>query len=1003
MAICRYIYKEENALRKKRLGSILISAALIVILAVFLINLKEGSSRAPADAVALSEIMISNKGSVPDNLGGYPDYIELHNGSSERADISGYGLSDSLLEGAKYVFPAGTVLEPGAYVVVWCGGEAEDDMHAPFKLSAGEEAVLFDASGRPLDTAVLNSVDSGMVLRREGEVWTQAKPCPGYPKTEEGMAEYEASLKETEDMGLYINEFMASNATTICDSFGSYSDWIELYNSTDTDMDISGFGISDNLSQPMKYRFPDGTTIAAKGYLVVFCSGNEGMQNGELHAPFGLRSYGEDVVIANRAGRIIDSYSFKNQETDVSMARVPDGAGEFQSNSQPSPGYPNTGAGYSAFDAANRLPLGGVYISEFGGSTGSVASDWVEIYNSTGSAVSLGGYGLSNNPKNPAKWVFPDISIEPGEYLLLYATGSADKAQKKNLKLNFCISSTGETLFFFDPNGKLIDKLSAGRMKSGQSYGRDGSDNRYYYADPTPGAQNGKGYEGITQLPAFSVTPGIYDNAVTVAITAGEGETIRYTTDCTTPNASSEVYSGELSISKNSVIRAAAFRDGYLSGDVATATYLFRSDGVNHALPVVTLVTDPDNLWNSKTGIYATGDQFDPDAASYADTLQSATYYQAKFATEEQVDTIWEKPAAFSLFDDNGKQVFTQNVGIRIAGSFGRGRAQKGFNVIARKEYGKGSMEYPFFENRPYTEYKAVVLRAGAQDQNRSKIRDELASGLLEGTDINILYQAYRPTVLYLNGEYWGVYFMKEKRNRFFVAQHENTENNVDLAIGKGFKQRSYGDNSDWVSLYEYATSHDLSSAEAYAYVSERMDVDSFRDYMIAEIYNGNTDTYNFQYYRLKGGKWKFIFYDFCWGFQSPGHETLAFRMGKTPADVCSAKLFAAMLQNKGWRDSFCRRFGELLNTAFAPERVSALIEELYGYVEPEIKREREKFNKDTFMGVKQPNTNLGTYEGFQSEISKLKDFAQRRPEELKRQLQSNLGLSDSYMKEVFG
>lgn len=990
-------------MRKRRLGSILISAALIVILAVFLINLKEGSSRAPADAVALSEIMISNKGSVPDNLGGYPDYIELHNGSSEKADISGYGLSDSLLEGAKYVFPAGTVLEPGAYVVVWCGGEAEDDMHAPFKLSAGEEAVLFDASGRPLDTAVLNSVDSGMVLRREGEVWTQAKPCPGYPKTEEGMAEYEASLKETEDMGLYINEFMASNATTICDSFGSYSDWIELYNSTDTDMDISGFGISDNLSQPMKYRFPDGTTIAAKGYLVVFCSGNEGMQNGELHAPFGLRSYGEDVVIANRAGRIIDSYSFKNQETDVSVARIPDGAGELQPNSQPSPGYPNTGAGYSAFDAANRLPLGGVYISEFGGSTGSVASDWVELHNSTGSAVSLAGYGISNNPKNPAKWVFPDISIEPGEYLLLYATGSSDKAQKKNLKLNFCISSTGEALFFFDPNGKLIDKLSAGRMKSGQSYGRDGSDNRFYYAEPTPGAQNGKGYEGITQLPAFSVTPGIYDNAVTVAITAGEGETIRYTTDCTTPNASSEVYSGELSISKNSVIRAAAFRDGYLSGDVATATYLFRSDGVNHALPVVTLVTDPDNLWNSKTGIYATGDQFDPDAASYADTLKSATYYQAKFATEEQVDTIWEKPAAFSLFDDNGKQVFTQNVGIRIAGSFGRGRAQKGFNVIARKEYGKGSMEYPFFENRPYTEYKAVVLRAGAQDQNRSKIRDELASGLLEGTDINILYQAYRPTVLYLNGEYWGVYFMKEKRNRFFVAQHENTENNVDLAIGKGFKQRSYGDNSDWVSLYEYATSHDLSASDAYNYVAERMDVDSFRDYMIAEIYNGNTDTYNFQYYRLKGGKWKFIFYDFCWGFQSPGHETLAFRMGKTPSDVCSAKLFAAMLQNKGWRDSFCRRFEELLNTAFAPERVSALIEELYGYVEPEIKREREKFNKDTFMGVKQPNTNLGTYEGFQSEISKLKDFAQKRPEEIKRQLKSVLGLSDSYMKEVFG
>ena len=990
-------------MRKRRLGSILISAALIVILAVFLINLKEGSSRAPADAVALSEIMISNKGSVPDNLGGYPDYIELHNGSSEKADISGYGLSDSLLEGAKYVFPAGTVLEPDAYVVVWCGGEAEDDMHAPFKLSAGEEAVLFDASGRPLDTAVLNSVDSGMVLRREGEVWTQAKPCPGYPKTEEGMAEYEASLKETEDMGLYINEFMASNATTICDSFGSYSDWIELYNSTDTDMDISGFGISDNLSQPMKYRFPDGTTIAAKGYLVVFCSGNEGMQNGELHAPFGLRSYGEDVVIANRAGRIIDSYSFKNQETDVSMARIPDGAGEFQSNSQPSPGYPNTGAGYSAFDAANRLPLEGVYISEFGGSTGSVASDWVELHNSTGSAVNLGGYGLSNNPKNPAKWVFPDISIEPGEYLLLYATGSADKAQKKNLKLNFCISSTGEALFFFDPNGKLIDKLSAGRMRSGQSYGRDGSDNRFYYAEPTPGAQNGKGYEGITQLPAFNVTPGIYDNAVTVAITAGEGETIRYTTDCTTPNASSEVYSGELSISKNSVIRAAAFRDGYLSGDVATATYLFRSDGVNHALPVVTLVTDPDNLWNSKTGIYATGDQFDPDAASYADTLKSATYYQAKFATEEQVDTIWEKPAAFSLFDDNGKQVFTQNVGIRIAGSFGRGRAQKGFNVIARKEYGKGSMEYPFFENRPYKEYKAVVLRAGAQDQNRSKIRDELASGLLEGTDINILYQAYRPTVLYLNGEYWGVYFMKEKRNRFFVAQHEVTDNVTDMIIAKGYKQTTYGDVTEWVEFYDEACKRDLSKAENYKFVTDNMDVDSFMDYMIAEVYNGNTDTYNIQCYKLKGGKWKWIFYDFCWGFYDVNHQSLNARMGNTGLDAASGRLFKALLNNAEWRDKFVRRFAELLDTAFAPERVIALVDELYGYVQPEIAREREKFNGETFMGVKQNSQVLGTYEGFEREIARIKDFAQKRPDEIKKQLKSVLGLSDSYMAEVFG
>ena len=97
------------------------------------------------------------------------------------------------------------------------------------------------------------------------------------------------------------------------------------------------------------------------------------------------------------------------------------------------------------------------------------------------------------------------------------------------------------------------------------------------------------------------------------------------------------------------------------------------------------------------------------------------------------------------------------------------------------------------------------------QDQNRSKIRDELATGLLEGMDVNVLNQAYKPYVLYLNGEYWGVYFLKEKRNRFFVAQHEGILDAENMVIGKGDAQRNYGDNAQWNELRQYITSHDLS------------------------------------------------------------------------------------------------------------------------------------------------------------------------------------------------
>ena len=141
-------------MRKRRLGSILISAALIVILAVFLINLREGSSKAPADAVTLSEIMISNKGSVPDNLGGYPDYIELHNGSTEKADISGYGLSDNADKPSRWRFPSVTI-EPGGYLLVYASGldkNADGEYHTNFRLRAeGESVLLYNAKGQLLD------------------------------------------------------------------------------------------------------------------------------------------------------------------------------------------------------------------------------------------------------------------------------------------------------------------------------------------------------------------------------------------------------------------------------------------------------------------------------------------------------------------------------------------------------------------------------------------------------------------------------------------------------------------------------------------------------------------------------------------------------------------------------------------------------------------------------------------------------------------------------------
>lgn len=998
--------------QKSKVVFFALMCVLLVVALIIYLSLSTRENPRAESSIRLSEIMISNKGSVPDENGEYFDYVEIYNTSSEAADISGYGLSDDITAGAKFVFPQGTRLEAYGRAVVWCvGEEREGGLYAPFSISAGESVILYNSTGGTVDTVLTRAVENGCVyaLGQNG-LWSEMRPSPLYPNTDEGINEYEAYLMETgEDCGVYINEFMASNATTVADCYGNYSDYIELYNSNDTEVDISGFGISDNIAQPKKYVLPEGSVIPAKGFLIIYCSGNRGFsETGELHAPFKLKAYGEDVVLSSRNGSIVDSYSYGLQQTDSSMARNVDGAGEWQQSSHPTPNYSNSDAGYEQFMLSTALPRGSIVISEIMGRNTSAYKaadgeyyDIIELENTGAEPVSLYGYALSNNPKNPQSFVFGDVTIGAGEYIIVYAAGKGaeQKTEGSELCCSFGINKDGDSVYLFDPSGVICDKLQAGAFLADVSYGRDSSGELAYFTEPTIGRANGTGYKGITAVPVFSKTPGVYDNAIELEIAVPEGETVYYTLDCTTPTAAATAYTGPISVEKNTVVRAISIKDGYITNACTSGTFLFTSDGVDHSVAIVTLVTDPDNLWDEKTGIYAYGEQYDPDLP-YAQLLTTANYYK-----KDKTDAnAWEREANFALFDEDTKQqVFNQNVGIRIAGSFGRGRAQKGFNIVARDEYGDNRMSYKFFDDLDYTEYKALVLRAGAQDQNRSKIRDELAVALFDGIDVNFLYQTYKPCVVYLNGEYWGIYFLREKRNGFFVAQHEGTDNTTDMVIAKGYKQTSYGDVNEWVSFYDKACSLDLSKAENYKYVTDNMDVDSFMDYMIAEIYTGNTDTYNIQCYKLPNGKWKWIYYDFCWGFQNVSHQSLAARMGDTALDAASGRLFKALLKNEEWKDNFVRRFAELLQTAFAPERVKGLVDELYSIVKPEIAREREKFNTETFMGVKQPTEVLGTYEGFEKEIAKIKTFAEGRPEELKKQLKSVLGLSDSYMAEVFG
>ena len=650
------------------------------------------------------------------------------------------------------------------------------------------------------------------------------------------------------------------------------------------------------------------------------------------------------------------------------------------------------------------LPSSPLYISEvlgsnsdvkinFGGST--LYCDYIELANEGDEDIDISGYALSDNPTNPAKWTFPQgSSISAGEFLLVL-TSSAGDAVSDDRKTNFSVSEEGDTVYLFSPEGTFLDKLGGSTFYSDMSYDRNKKKETKLYATPTPGKKNSKKeYTAFTSVPEFSIAPGIYDEeSILVSISCEEGETVYYTTDCTYPNTKDKKYNGEpIEITENTVIRAKTVRDGYYSGfSCVSGTYLFTHDDVNHALPCMSLVTTPDNLWDDDDGIYAYG-----DADLENDTWP---YWQS----EANFWKDMEVPAYFEVFSDtDGKRVFGQNVGISIAGAFGQGREQKGFAVRARDEYGEDRMNCKFFENLEFYEYKSLTLRCGAQDQANGKIRDVLAAGLLRDSDVHFLYQEYKPYVLYLNGKYWGVYFMREKRSRFFVAQHEGLglENSENVTLIKSETRANYGSTKEWADLMDYVRQHGVTNDKHYEYLCDRMDIDSFTDYMICEIYVANSDYWNIQMYKTEGGKWKFIYYDFCWGFNNYEHETLKAR--RNDAQPCS-DLFNALLLRSDYREKFIRRFAQLCDTVFAEERVLALTQELYDAVQPEMKRERSIFNSpdSPYFSYVDPQ-NYSSYGTFESHIEEIKSFATHRRDEVIKDLKHEFRAERSLIEEVF-
>ena len=1017
--------------------------------------------------VIISEIMINNTGIVSDGAGNHPDYVELHNISAQNQDISGWGLSDR--EDRLWVFPDKTVLPPDGYILVWCTGEkVENALIADFKLGAGDVIRLTNGAGEPLFTMEIPSVYTGYTLSWNGETrqYENMLPSPLYPNTPAGVAAYEESRKLNESEaplsvgttaqhnGVYISELMARNGTTTAGPNGQYPDWIELCNTATLPVDLSGCGISDDIRKPYKFTFPQGTTIGAGEYLLLWCMADQ--VDGYISLPFNLSgSKGDAVILVDQNGGILDMCEFTVQEKDSSMIRGYQANGDLDTQSgfdltdKPTPGYPNTSAGYAAFDK-QRNPDVGVHDITFS----EILSDgyryhldakgvpddddqgkWVELYNRSDQTVSLTGYSLSDNEKKPTKWVFPEgTSIAGKGYLILYMSGSLplegkdEKSVTADMKartLNFSVSGQGETLYLYNDKGTLIDRVTVPMSMACVSYARVG-DTWGFCETPTQGAANTAPLLGSAycDAPTVSLPSGVYHGKQVISMEIPAGTYVTYTLDSTTPTESSTRYrAGEqLTFDTNAVLRARAFSENgtLYKSQVVSNTYVIvgdkqTTDAHDSTLPVCFLVTDPDNLFNVDYGIYVVGSHYQGKTAATEWTTPSND--RKLGANYNQRGREWERPAHWTYTSSGGKEVlFESDLMIRIFGSFSRYQRQRNFALIARKGYGGSTLDYPFFSNRPFDSYESLVLRCSAKDAVATKIRDCLMTGLLEDGGVDLCVQAYVQTALYLNGQYWGVYNLREKVSRAYIAQHYSVTNKDSIDILRGNGVLVSGDPKavdDYNALIDFCKSKncDLSNYGDYEYVCSQMDVENFALYCAAEIIVGNNDSGNIKWWRSseKDGKWRWIYYDFCDAMArndekddsvTNGYRRDFFSKYFNPEGHGAGKGFStvlarSLLKNNEFVEIFLKACALMVNDVYSPEKINAKVDVLSSTIASEIEWDFPRWD----LTVKNWKAHINNVRGYANHYQEyyfkyLKAYIKKN---------TNYKLTDEKMMQIFG
>jgi len=690
---------------------------------------------------------------------------------------------------------------------------------------------------------------------------------------------------------VYINEVMASNKSTLADSSGMFPDWVELYNFGTEKADLTGCTLSDGKNS---WKFPQ-YSLQPGEYALIICSSDGGSG---LYADFSLSSAGEDISLVSPKGTLIDSFGFELAVEDKSLVR--DESGNVLNDDYPSPGFENGAAGYAAFQSS-RESTSPLLINEV-----MTYNEWhlrfdydyydlIELKNVSDQPLELSDYYLSDSGSERAAYRLPQYTLAPGELYIVQCTEDDRGAP-------FALSSESEQLFLSSADGTLCDYTRLTDLKFGGSLGRlPGENGFFYFQNASPGQENSLGARSIAQKPEANEKDGVFNNVESVTVTLSAPGSIYYSLDGSMPDSESLLYTEPFTISETTVVRAVNIEDGKLPSASLDLSYIINE---NHDLPVVSLVAEPDDLFGSP-GIYA-------------------------HPTQD-----WERQCSVALFD--GENGFTMEGGMKMHGATSRvAQRKKSFKINFRPRY-DGTLNYDLFENG-VTEFSSVLLRSAQEDAWSTQMRDIIMHELAAEMCPSLPTQDYKYCVLYINGEYWGLYAFREAHSEAHYANHYGyTEESVE------HWKEAWPENSSTDALYDFVVNNDMARSENYEYVKEHLHIESFIAWNIIQCYSGNLDVNSPNvrfYYSPEDDQVRYALVDLDLSMYPTGSGfEIPFWTGYTFSGFSWR-----LLKSPEYCEQFITQLSNYLNGPLSDENVAALINSLADEIRSEIPRDYDRW-----------------------------------------------------------